>query len=246
MQTSRFDAPSTRIANHVDTEDLYLLASGLDYPRALGDWASVGGAPSLPPLAALGIWYSRYFPYGEESYQNIIVDNYTKYGLPLSVGVLDVPWHNINYAVSDLGPDKHGTAPPGRGCNGWDGFTFNRTLFPDLKRAFDQLHGEGIKMILSVHMQNGIDHCQEQYVNTQATPLRPPHWPQYDLEGLGLRNCLALLSSPQWQQRWVTQQSASPPTGRSTVPWTTNHTLRISSSTSSTPSPSKELPTIGG
>jgi hypothetical protein len=50
------DGPSTRVANHIDTEDLYLLASGLDYPRALGDWASIGGAPSLPPLAALGIW----------------------------------------------------------------------------------------------------------------------------------------------------------------------------------------------
>ena len=36
-----------------------------------------------------------------------------------------MPWHNINYAVSDLGPDKHGTAPPGDGCNGWDGFTFH-------------------------------------------------------------------------------------------------------------------------
>jgi hypothetical protein len=79
------------------------------------------------------------------------------------VGVLDVPWHNINYAISDLGPDKKGTAPPGRGCNGWDGFTFNRTLFPDPKRFFDRVHSEGVKMILSVHMQNGIDHCQEQF-----------------------------------------------------------------------------------
>ena len=157
------DGASTRVANHVDTEDLYLLASGLDYPRALGDWASISGAPSLPPLAALGIWYSRYFPYGEESYSNTIIANYSKYGLPLSVGVLDVPWHNRNYAISDLGPDKKGTAPPGRGCNGWDGFTFNRTLFPDPKRFFDKVHGEGVKMILSVHMQNGIDHCQEQY-----------------------------------------------------------------------------------
>lgn len=106
---------------------------------------------------------SRYFPYGEESYSQIIIDNYTKHGLPLSVGVLDVPWHNINYAISDLGPDKAGTAPPGRGCNGWDGFTFNRTLFPKPQRFFDKVHSEGIKMILSVHMQNGIDHCQEQY-----------------------------------------------------------------------------------
>ena len=82
---------------------------------------------------------SRYFPYGEESYSEIIIENYTKHGLPLSVGVLDVPWHNINYAVSDLGPDKQGTAPPGRGCNGWDGFTFNRTLFPEPQRFFDKV-----------------------------------------------------------------------------------------------------------
>jgi hypothetical protein len=67
------DPPSTRVANHVDSEDLYLLASGLDYTRALGDWAAVGGAPSLPPLAALGIWYSRYFPYGEQSYTDVII-----------------------------------------------------------------------------------------------------------------------------------------------------------------------------
>eukprot|EP01052_Picozoa_sp_SAG31_P013089 SAG31_NODE_780_length_12148_cov_7.369295_2_plen_320_part_00 len=93
----------------------------------------------------------------------MIIDNYDKYEIPLSVGVLDVPWHNINYAVLDLGPDKKGTAPPGRGCNGWDGFTFNRTLFPNPKRFFDKVHSEGIKMILSVHMQNGIDHCQEQF-----------------------------------------------------------------------------------
>ena len=44
------------VAHAEKTGDLYLLASGLDYPRALGDWASIGGAPSLPPLAALGIW----------------------------------------------------------------------------------------------------------------------------------------------------------------------------------------------
>jgi alpha-glucosidase (family GH31 glycosyl hydrolase) len=153
-----------------------LRSSGLTRPRpvfpttstrkistSLGEWASVGGAPSLPPLSALGNWYSRYYPYGEETYEGTIIENYSHYGIPLSVGVLDVPWHNINYAVSDLGPDKQGTAPPGRGCNGWDGFTFNRTLFPDPKRFFDKVHSEGIKMILSVHMQNGIDHCQEQY-----------------------------------------------------------------------------------
>ena len=86
--------------------------------------------------------------------------------------MLDVPWHNINYAVSDLGPDKQGTAPPGRGCNGWDGFTFNRTLFPEPRRSFAKVHGEGVKMILSVHMQNGIDHCQVHSVASGHPPAR--------------------------------------------------------------------------
>ena len=34
-----------------------------------------------------------------------------------------------------------------------DGFTFNSTLFPNPKRFFDKIHGQGVKMILSVHMQ---------------------------------------------------------------------------------------------
>ena len=168
-----FDPSSTREANHRVSEDLYMLVSGLDYTGALGAWARVGGAPSLPPLAALGVWYSRYYPYGAASYQKDVLGEYAANGLPLSVGVLDVPWHNIDYAIADLGPDKNGswpypdvpgTAAPDAACNGWDGFTFNRTLFPDPAGFFEGVHAQGIKMILSVHMQNGIDHCQDQYL----------------------------------------------------------------------------------
>ena len=102
-----------------------------------------------------------------------VVEQYVANGLPLSVGVLDVPWHNIDYAIADLGPDKNGswpypnvpgTAKPCCECNGWDGFTFNKTLFPDPSSFFARMRSRyGLKMILSVHMQNGIDHCQEQY-----------------------------------------------------------------------------------
>ena len=43
----------------MDSEDLYLLVSpGLDYASSLRDFALVGGAPSLPPLPALGVWYA--------------------------------------------------------------------------------------------------------------------------------------------------------------------------------------------
>eukprot|EP00947_MAST-08B_sp_MAST-8B-sp1_P003082 g3082.t1 len=170
-----FDPPSTRVANHRVAEDLYLLVSGLDYARALGDWASVSGGPALPPRAALGVWYSRYFPYGAASYEADILSEYRGRGLPLSVGVLDVPWHTIDYGPADLPPTSNaswpwppgtrGTSDPRSACNGWDGFTFNSTLFPDPPAFFrDVAHAEyGVKMILSVHMQNGIDHCQDQY-----------------------------------------------------------------------------------
>ena len=67
----------------------------------------VSGAPSLPPLAALGVWYSRYFPYGAHTYFANVIDEYASHDLPLSVGVLDVPWHTIDFPPGDLPPDKN-------------------------------------------------------------------------------------------------------------------------------------------
>jgi hypothetical protein len=51
-------------------------------------------------------------------------------------------------------PNVPGTAQVGHECNGWDGFTFNATLFPDPARFFNDTRSRfGTKMILSVHMQ---------------------------------------------------------------------------------------------
>ena len=50
----------------------------------------VSRAKTLTGPAALGIWYSRYYPYGEQSYTSQIIDEYKANALPLSVGVLDV------------------------------------------------------------------------------------------------------------------------------------------------------------
>jgi hypothetical protein len=51
-------------------------------------------------------------------------------------------------------PNVPGTARVGHECNGWDGFTFNKTLFPDPVRFFNDSHSRfGVKIILSVHMQ---------------------------------------------------------------------------------------------
>eukprot|EP00941_MAST-03F_sp_MAST-3F-sp1_P005812 g5812.t1 len=170
-----FDPNSTRPKNHVVSQDLYIVTSpDLNYTATLFDFAKLSGPPALPPLAALGVWYSRYFPYGEESWFNEIYDNYEKYGLPLNVAVFDVPWHTIDFPPEDLPIGKNatypyhgeGTAEPDAACNGWDGFTFNSTLFPNPKRFFDRVHAKGVKTILSVHIQNGVDHCQSRYEAT--------------------------------------------------------------------------------
>ena len=171
-----FEPASTRVSSHILSDDLYFLASpNLDYVKALKDWASVSGPPSLPPKKALGVWYSRYFPYSEQSYFEDVLDKYAQYSLPISVGVLDVPWHTVQFSKYDLPPSKNtsfpflpvtpGIAKPGTECNGWDGYTFNATLFPDPPRFFNRTRDRGIQMIMSVHMQNGIDHCQTQYVD---------------------------------------------------------------------------------
>ena len=179
-----FEAASTR-ARYVVGADVYVLASGLDYKAALGDFARVSGGPSLPPLAALGVWYSRYYPYGEANWPTDVYDEYERNGLPLSVAVFDVPWHTTTFPPEDIAvgtnatwpwAGQRGTAAPNAACNGWDGFTFNRTLFPDPQRFFGALRGRGVKAILSVHAQNGIDHCQDQYRAAAAASVRWPRW----------------------------------------------------------------------
>ena len=74
----------------VDAQDWYLNVFGLDYARALRDWVAVLGPPALPPKSALGVWYSRYFPYTEAQLLDEVVGGYAAHGIPLSVIVSDM------------------------------------------------------------------------------------------------------------------------------------------------------------
>eukprot|EP01120_Amphizonella_sp_Union-15-10_P010944 TRINITY_DN4546_c0_g1_i15.p1 TRINITY_DN4546_c0_g1~~TRINITY_DN4546_c0_g1_i15.p1 ORF type:complete len:870 (-),score=176.31 TRINITY_DN4546_c0_g1_i15:56-2665(-) len=140
--------------NLVDLQDLYFLGDGLSYRDTLKNYASVGGAIGLPPRTAFGVWWSRYYAYSQQQFISEVLTGYATNGLPLSHVVLDMDWHiEVN-------------SP---GCDTWGGYTFNTNLFPNPQNFISWLHGydnvlkHPVKLLLNVHPQTGVDHCQANY-----------------------------------------------------------------------------------
>ena len=129
-------------------QDLYFFGYGHDYKEALRDFYYLCGKTPMLPRYALGNWWSRYSPYSEQSYLELM-DRFEKEDLPFSVAVIDMDWH-----VTDIDP-KYGS--------GWTGYTWNRELFPDPERFLSDLHRRGLKTTLNVHPADGVRAYEEMY-----------------------------------------------------------------------------------
>ncbi len=128
--------------------DVYLFAYGRDYRGALRDFYHLTGpAPALPRFA-LGNWWSRFYPYTEQSYM-ALVERFAAEGVPLSVAVLDMNWH-----ITDI-EAKYGP--------GWTGYTWNRELFPDPPRLIKWLHDRGLRVTLNDHPADGVRAFEDLY-----------------------------------------------------------------------------------
>ncbi|MDO5645142.1 MAG: glycoside hydrolase family 31 protein [Dermabacter sp.] len=128
--------------------DLILFASGHDAAGALADFYALSSAPPLLPAFALGNWWSRYHPYTEASYLELM-DRFEAEQIPLSVAVIDMDWHLV-----DVDP-AYGS--------GWTGYTWNRDLFEDPARFQRALHERGMAVTLNVHPADGIQPFEEAY-----------------------------------------------------------------------------------
>lgn len=128
--------------------DLYLFAYGRDFKGCIRDFLRLSGpAPTLPRFA-LGNWWSRFYPYTQESYRELM-EKFSAEGIPLSVSVLDMNWH-----VTEIDP-KYGT--------GWTGYTWDRCKFPAPETLLAWLHEHGLHVTLNDHPADGVRPCEEQY-----------------------------------------------------------------------------------
>lgn len=140
-ETMGFDWAAQR--GDADALDIYLMAYGHDYKRALHDFTLIAGKIPLPPAYVFGYWYSRYSAYTSQDYRDIMAE-LNSHDINTDVLILDMDWHwNGNQEVSD-----------GRG--GWTGWTWNTRLIPDPEKLLADIHANDMKLALNLHPADGV------------------------------------------------------------------------------------------
>lgn len=130
-------------------KDIYFFGYGLDYQECLNDFFHLSGKVPLLPRWVLGNWWSRFYPYSDESYM-ALMDRFAEEEIPLSMAVLDMDWH-----VTEV--------PPEIG-KGWTGFTWNQELFPAPHEFLKELHCRGLKTAMNLHPAEGIQPHEQRYI----------------------------------------------------------------------------------
>lgn len=161
---------SLRESNDID---LYIFGFNRDYLGALDTFYELTGPQPKLPRYALGNWWSRYYPYSEESYLELM-DQFHEKQVPFSVAVIDMDWHLIDI------PEKYGSS--------WTGYTWNKELFPEPERFIQSLKARDLAVTLNVHPSGGVrpfesmypemaealgvDAEQEEYIDFQPQSLK--------------------------------------------------------------------------
>lgn len=127
-------------------QDGYLFGYGHDYQRGLGDLATLTGPPELLPRWAYGVWYSEYFDRTAADYRDTILPRFRAEGVPLDVLVTDTDFK---------APDT------------WDGWSMDRTKFPDPQGFFDWSAAQGLHNTLNIHPS--IRRSDPKFAQAQAT-----------------------------------------------------------------------------
>ncbi len=138
------------------SRDIYVFSYAHDYAGALQAFYAVSGKPSVLPRWTLGNWWSRYHRYSADSYLELM-DRFEAEGLPFSVAVLDMDWHRV-----DSVPARYG--------QGWTGYSWEPTLFPDPEGFLAELHRRGMRVTLNVHPADGVQPFEDAY-RDMATAL---------------------------------------------------------------------------
>lgn len=126
--------------------DWYFMGYGHDYKKALKDFTLISGKIPMPPLWALGYWYSKYQDYSAQDFRDIAKEMRDN-DLTCDVMVIDTDWH---------GQD-------------WTGWSWNRNQFPDPAGFLKALHEEDhLKATLNLHPAYGVDHDEDNFAAFKA------------------------------------------------------------------------------
>jgi alpha-glucosidase (family GH31 glycosyl hydrolase) len=140
-----------------ERQDWYFFGYGHDYKGALRDFTRVAGKTPLPPRFAFGAWWSRYWSYTDQEFEQLL-QQFNMHDTPLSVLVMDIDWHpTFNEVVGNNKVDASGHRL------GWTGYSWNKLLFPDPAGFLSWVHEQGLKTTLNIHPASGIQPWEDSY-----------------------------------------------------------------------------------
>ena len=126
--------------------DWYFMGYGHDYKKALKDYTLISGKIPMPPMWALGYWYSKYQDYSAQEFREIAKEMRDN-DLTCDVMVIDTDWH---------GQD-------------WTGWSWNKKQFPDPAGFLKALHEEdGLNVTLNLHPAYGVDSDEDNFAAFKA------------------------------------------------------------------------------
>ncbi|MGD0558449.1 MAG: TIM-barrel domain-containing protein [Streptosporangiaceae bacterium] len=128
-----------------DLEDGYLFGYGQDYTGALRSLAALTGNAPLPPEYVFGNWFSRYYPYTADDYENQLLPEFEANDVSLDTLSVDTDWKSPNE---------------------WDGWEWNPALFPDPQAFLAWAKSQGIHVTLNIH--SSVSTSDPEYALAQA------------------------------------------------------------------------------
>ncbi|MEW9553389.1 TIM-barrel domain-containing protein [Nonomuraea sp. NPDC050783] len=111
-------------------QDGYFFGYGHDYKRGLQDLRALTGPPVMLPRYAFGVWWSEYAEFDEAFYRDTLLPLFRSERVPLDVLVVDTDFKS---------PNK------------WNGWSWDRNLFPDPARFLSWARSEGMQVALNIH-----------------------------------------------------------------------------------------------
>jgi alpha-glucosidase (family GH31 glycosyl hydrolase) len=153
-----------RPAHDGSYQDGYLFGYGHDYAQGLADLRALTGPAPLLPRKAFGVWFSRYWAYSDADLRELVAQ-FRAHQVPLDTLSIDTDWKRVHNAAGCAAFSVIAGAQPGAPCS-WNGWDWNRALFPDPAGFVAWAHDQGLALALNVHPS--IDSTDPAFAQTQT------------------------------------------------------------------------------